>query len=132
MEIETNWRLHEDGSDWGVWYSVLGKPLKWAQEGMLASRTFLACGCAGFSALYASPALRERYFVALCCAFALSGLLVSFELAFWNFNAVRRSMLQLKSILLELSESTPFADKKGTGSESGLSAMTEANPDEQA
>ena len=129
--IKAAWRLQKDGSDWGVWYSVLGKPLIWAQEEMLSSRTLLGCGLAGFTALYAAPALRERYFVALCCAFALPGLFVSWELALWNFNAVRRSMLQLKSILLELSESTSSTNgKKPTESQSGLIATKEADHDE--
>lgn len=76
----------QNGDNWSVWYSVLGYPVKWVQEGILTSRTCLGCGLAGFTALYASPALRERYFIALCSAFALPSLLVSFDLAFWNFD----------------------------------------------
>lgn len=127
--MEETWDL--DANEWWVWYSVLGKPLKWFQEAILGSRTFLGCGLAGFTALYAAPALRERYFIALCSVFALSGLLVSFDLAFWNFSPLRRSLIRLKSVVLELSEITTFTKKQRAEAESGIVARAEPDHDDQ-
>jgi hypothetical protein len=115
--IEINGDRRLDSGDWNVWHSVIGKPLKALQEGTMAARTFLGCGLAGFTALYVAPALRERYFIALCSMFAVSGLLPSFSLAFWSFNSVRRSLLRLKSVLLALAEVTTATERRNAGSE---------------
>lgn len=109
----------------GVWYSVLGKPLKSVQESVLVSRVFLSCGLAGLTALYATPALRERHFITLSTAFAVLGLWVSIHFAFWSFDPVRKSLLQLKSVLLELSENPTFTDGQH-GAENGPCAKAEA------
>ena len=109
--------LAPDDGAWGIWPSVVGKPLKPLQEGTMGARTLLGCGLAGFTALYIAPALRERYFVALCSVFAVSGLLSSFSLAFWNFNPVRGSLLRLRSVLSELEEGTTATERRNAGAE---------------
>jgi hypothetical protein len=100
-----------DEGEWGAWYSVLGKPLKQFNEASLYARTFLGCGLAGFTALYALPQLRERYFVALCLIFTLGGCFTSVGLARWRFNPVRRSLARLRSVMLELSEASIVTEK---------------------
>ena len=116
-----------DDGEWGVWYSVLGKPLKVFQETLMVSRTFLGCGLAGFTALYALPVLRRRYFLALCVIFAFAGCFASVDLARWRFDPVRRSMARLRSVLLELSEASPTTEKTNSDSEKGLSAAIDTN-----
>jgi hypothetical protein len=110
-----------DDGEWGAWYSVLGKPLKDFQEASMSSRVFLGCGLAGFTALYASPPLRGRYFIALCLVFSFAGCLASVSLARWKFDPVRRSLARLRSVLLELSEATTATEKPGGDSEKGSS-----------
>jgi hypothetical protein len=58
-----------DEGELGVWYSVLGKPVKGFQEAIMVMRTFLGCGLAGLTALYASPALRGG--ISSLCALSL-------------------------------------------------------------
>ncbi len=129
--IERTWDGHSDGSEWEVWYSAVGEPPKWFSERRMAARTMLGCGLAGFTALYASPLLRERYFIALCSLFAFAGLFATFDLALWSFNPVRRTMLNLRSVLLELSATTTMTEKQKTDSESGGPGATiQANDDE--
>jgi hypothetical protein len=100
-----------DDGEWGVWYSALGKPLKEFQEASMSSRTYLGCGLAGLAAIYASPMLRGRYFVALCLILTFAGCFASIDLARWKFDPVRRSMARLRSVLLELSEASLAAEK---------------------
>jgi hypothetical protein len=107
-----------DDSEWGVWYSALGKPLKGLQEASLVSRTFLACGLAGLTALYASPALRGRYFIALCAIFTFVGCFGYVNLVRWRTNPVRSAVVRLQSVLLELSETGVTA--KGANRESAI------------
>lgn len=114
--IERTWDGHSDGSEWVVWYSAVGEPPKWFPERRMAARTMLGCGLAGFTALYASPLLRERYFIALCSLFAFAGLFVTFDLARWSFDPIRRTMLNLRSVLLELSATTTLTEKQKTDS----------------
>jgi hypothetical protein len=118
-----------DDGEWGAWYSVLGKPLKEFSEASMGSRTFLGCGLAGFTALYASPPLRERYFIALCLIFAVAGCITSVDLARWKFDPVRKSIARLRSVLLELSE-TGTTEKPNSDSGKGLSTSIEANEGE--
>jgi len=105
-----------DDSEWGVWYSALGKPLKGFQEASMASRTFLGCGLAGLTALCASPALRGRYFIALCLIFTFAGCFGSVDLVRWKINPVRRGMVRLQSVLLELSEASVITEKRNDDS----------------
>jgi hypothetical protein len=116
-----------DDGEWGVWYSALGRPLKDFKEASLASRTTLGCGLAGFTALYASPPLRERYFVALCLVFTFAGCFASIGLARWKFDPVRKSMARLRSVLLELSEANTTTEKASGDSEKGSTASIETN-----
>jgi hypothetical protein len=115
-----------DDSEWGTWNSVLGKPLKGLREAAMASRTFLGCGLAGLTALYASPSLRGRYFIALCVIFTFAGCFLSVDLLRWRTNPVRRSTVRLQSVLLELSEASTITDR-GNG-DSGAAGI---NPDEE-
>jgi hypothetical protein len=124
--IEVARNLESEGSEWGVWYSALGKPLKGFQEASMASRTFLGCGLAGLAALYASPALRGRYFVALCAVFTFTGCFISVDLVRWRINPVRRSMERLRSVLLELSEGGTTAERRN-----GDSAAVTADADKE-
>jgi len=129
--LDISHELQSDGSEWEAWYSVLGKPLRGIQEAVIACRTVLGCGLAGFTALYASPALRERYFIGLCFVFAASGFFYSFNIARWTFNPVRRSLLRLKSISLELSEVTTLTVMQKAKSANRLRPTTEASEDAQ-
>jgi hypothetical protein len=103
-----------DEGEWKVWNSVLGKPLPDYREASIVSRAILGCGLAGFTALYALPVLRERYFIALCALFTFAGLYTSVDLARWRFNPLRWVTAKLKSVLLEISE-TSNATVKATG-----------------
>jgi hypothetical protein len=125
--IERRFGGQWDDGEWGVWYSVLGKPLTDFKEASLSSRTYLGCGLAGFAALYASPTLRVRYFVALCIIFTFAGCFSSVDLARWKFNPVRRSMARLRSVLLELSEASTMTGKPNGDSENGSSGSIDTN-----
>jgi hypothetical protein len=116
-----------DDGEWGVWYSALGKPLKEFKEASMSSRTFLGCGLAGLTALYASPPLRGRYFVALCLIFTFVGCFASVDLAWWKFDPVRRSMARLRSVLLELSEASTVTEKPNSDSGKASSASIDTN-----
>lgn len=102
----------EAQAEWKVWPWILGKPLKGLQEAALASRVFLGCGIAGLTALYATPALRNRYFVFLSSLFALAGFLVTVDLARCRIVPGRRSWIQLQSVLLELSQVGTGTDQR--------------------
>jgi hypothetical protein len=104
----------EDG-EWGVWYWVLGKPPSELQEAAIVLRTFLSCGLAGLTALYAVPALRERYFTALCLIFAFAGGFGSVDMTRWRVNPVRRAVTRLRSVLAELSEGGASSEKRRGG-----------------
>lgn len=95
-----------------VWYMVLGKPSATFQEALMTTRTFIGCGLAGFSALYVSPALRDRYFIPLCVVFTFVGCYQSFDLAKWRQHPVRNSIAHLRSVLSELSETQTAAKKE--------------------
>ncbi len=116
-----------DDGEWGVWYSALGKPLKEFKEASMSSRTFLGCGLAGFTALYASPPLRGRYFVALCLIFTFAGCFSSVDLARWKFDPVRRSMARLRSVLLELSEASVMTEKPNSDPGKGSSVSIDTD-----
>jgi hypothetical protein len=126
--IDKGWSYggQSDDSEWWVWYSALGKLPKSFQEASIASRTFLGCGLAGLTALYASPALRGWYFVALCLLFTFAGCFGSMDLVRWKINPVRRGMVRLQSVLLELSEAEAIS--KTPKGESGTVA---ADADEE-
>ena len=93
-----------DGEVWQVWHSVLGKPLMDFRGATIGARIFLGSGLAGFTALYAIPPLRQRYFVVLSLLLALAGLFTAVSLASWRFNAVKWNISRLRSVLMELSE----------------------------
>jgi hypothetical protein len=99
-----------DDGEWGVWYSVLGKPLKAFQEALMVSRTLWGCGLAGLTALYAWPVLRERYFIAMCVICTFAGCYASVNINLWRFDPVKRSTARLQSVLLELSEARTVTD----------------------
>lgn len=117
IERGRNFDIWNDG-EWGVWYSALGKPLKNFQEAGMAARTFLGCGFAGLTALYALPSLRGAYFIALCSIFTFIGGFISVDLFRWKTNAVRKSMARLQSVLLELSEAGAASERQQHGSAS--------------
>ena len=129
--IKIPWQFDSEGGDWGVWYSTLGEPPKWFPEAKMASRTMLGSGLAGFTALYASPVLRERYFIGLCSLFVFAGLFATFDLILWELNPVRRSLLNLRSVLGELASTTiTTSEKRQTDSDSKASATIRTNDDE--
>jgi len=114
--IDRNYGLQLDDSEWGVWYSALGKPLKGFQEGYMASRTSLGCGLAGLTALYASPALRGKYFIALSLIFTFAGCFGTVDLVRWRIDPIKRSMARLLSVLLELREATNITERRDSES----------------
>jgi len=88
-----------DESEWGVWYMVLGKPLKDFGEASMVAKTFLGTGLAGLTALYALQSLRIRYFLALSLVFTFAGLFMSVNLALWRFSPAKSSLARLRSVL---------------------------------
>lgn len=124
----TRYLLPDDG-DFNVWSSVLGKPLKTLQEGMMVARTYLGSGLAGFTAIYVEPALREKYFIGLSCLFAVSGFISTVSLAFWSFNPVRKSLLNLKSVLLELAEANKLRENQKAEAEEDRAPVLEGDVD---
>jgi hypothetical protein len=109
--------FRRDESEWGVWYIVLGKPLKDFGEASMVAKTFLATGLAGLTALYALPSLRVRYFLALSLVFTLAGLFTAVNLALWRFNPAKLSLARLRSVLLGLSEPRTMTEKEGPAGE---------------
>lgn len=92
------------GEEWQVWYSVLGKPPKSIQETVMAMRTMLGCGLAGFSALLFAPCLVVWYFLAICGVFTITGLGMTWSVFRWKTDPVRLNYLRLQSMLLDLFE----------------------------
>ena len=92
----------------------------------MASRTLLAIGLSGFTALYSSPVLRAWYFIALCSLFAFAGLFATFDLALWGQSPFRRSLMNLRSILVQLSTTTETQRTELEGS----SAAIQTNEDD--
>ncbi|HEY2362410.1 MAG TPA: hypothetical protein VGK36_14910 [Candidatus Angelobacter sp.] len=105
--------FNRDDSEWGVWYAVLGKPLKDFGEASMFAKTFLGTGLAGLTALYALPPLRMRYFLALSLVFMFSGLFTSVNLVLWRFSPAKSSLARLRSVLLGLSELKAMTEKEG-------------------
>lgn len=103
-----------NGGEWYIWASNLGKPQKFLVESRNAGRVMLACGLAGFMALFLAPRLVERYYISLCSLFAFSGLWTAGWFFFAQRNPVRRDALQLRSVLLELQDCSPSRPKTDT------------------
>lgn len=90
--------------EWGVWYSVLGKlPVRY-HENLNAGRTTLATGLAGFCAMTIAPSLIQRYFIAMCSLFALSGIWSALANFLHFRNRVNLDVFRLRAVLLELQE----------------------------
>ena len=102
--IDRTFDGYSDDGEWGVWYSAIGKPLPAFKERALSGRIYLACGLAGFTALYYSSPLRMQYFIVLSAVFTFAGCYASVDLARWQFNPVKGTMVRLFSILEELSD----------------------------
>jgi len=98
--------------EWQVWLSVLGKQPPVFREAFLTMRTFLGCGLAEISALYISPALRNRYFVAISVVFIISGCFQSLDFAKRRHEPMRSSLARLVSVLVELAETNTATKKK--------------------
>jgi hypothetical protein len=99
--------------EWGVWYSVLGKPIPQLRESLNAARIVLASGLAGFCALGAAPNLVQRYFIAMCSVFTFCGLWTPvYNFLQWR-NPVNKEVLTLRCILLELQELSPESKPGG-------------------
>jgi hypothetical protein len=109
--------------EWQVWLSVLGKPLESVRESFLAMRTFLACGLAELSALYVSPALRNRYFVAISVTFIAFGCVQSWSFAKLKYEPVRSSLTRLASLMAELSEAKTATKEEERGPEKSTIAI---------
>jgi len=95
------------GDQWGVWYQVLGRPVKVLVEGRNAGRVTVATGLAGFVALGLAPGLIERYYVGMCSVFVFCGLCTAAWFFFAWRDPVGREMLLLRGILQELRECAP-------------------------
>ena len=102
--IDSTYHLQSDGGEWGVWSSVLGKPLERFQDGYMASRTAMGCGSAGLTALYALPALRGKYFIALTLIFTFAGSFGIVDFLRWRIDPVKSNTARLLSVLLDLPE----------------------------
>jgi hypothetical protein len=103
--------------EWQAWLSVLGKqPLRF-RGAFLTMRTFIGCGLAELAALYFSPALRNRYFLAITVVFVASGAFQSWDLAKWKYEPMRGSLARLAAILVELAETNTVAKQRDNGSD---------------
>src|ERR1700734_1964217 len=100
------------GDQWGIWYQVLGRPVKPLVENRNAGRVTVATGLAGFVALGLAPGLIERYYVGMCSVLVFSGLWTAGWFFFAWRNPVGREMLQLRGILQELRECAPRAPER--------------------
>jgi hypothetical protein len=109
--------FRRDEGEWMVWYAVLGKPLKDFGEASMLAKTFLGSGLAGFTALYALPSLRVRYFLALSLVFTFVGLFTSVNLTLWRFSPAKSSLARLRSVLLALSELKAVTKEEGNSDE---------------
>jgi hypothetical protein len=97
-------RISSSREEFQVWTSVIGKPLMSYMEGMLAGRTTLASGLAGLTAMWWVPDLRERYFFGLCVVFVITGCTIAINQLRWKVDPVKRNVLLLRSVLLDLSD----------------------------
>lgn len=117
--------------EWQVWLSVLGKQPPVFREALLTMRTFLGCGLAEISALYVSPALRNRYFIAISVVFIASGCFQSLDFAKRRYEPMRSSLTRLVSLLVELAETNTATQKEENGPDKGpnLAINTDAKED---
>ena len=95
--------------EWGVWYSVLGKPLKGYRESLNAGRTTLASGLAGFCAIGSASGLQQPYFIAMCSVFTFCGLWTALNNFFVFRKPVNIDVFRLRAVLQELQELSPEA-----------------------
>jgi hypothetical protein len=114
--------------EWQVWLSILGKQPAAFREALLTMRTFLGCGLAELSALYISPALRNRYFFAIAVVFISFGCVQSLAFAKLKYDPMRQSLTRLVSVLVELAETNTAAKKEESGPDkrSSLTVNTDA------
>jgi hypothetical protein len=106
--------------EWRVWYAVLGKPPAILQEAVMTMRTIFGCGLAELSALYVSPALRNRYFITIAVVFTVSGCYQLFDLAKWQQDRVRIGLVRLRSVLRELAETNTYSKKEASKTDMGF------------
>jgi len=92
------------------------QPLRF-RGAFLTMRTFIGCGLAELAALYFSPALRNRYFLAITVVFVASGAFQSWDLAKWKYEPMRGSLARLAAILVELAETNTVAKQRDNGSD---------------
>ncbi len=108
--------------EWQVWLSVLGKQPPVFREALLTMRTFLGCGIAELAALYISPTLRNRYFIAITSVLIASGCVQSLDFAKRRYDPMRGSLTRLVAVLAELAETNTTSSNELTsaGNESNL------------
>jgi hypothetical protein len=98
--------------EWQVWLSVLGKQPTVFREALLTMRTFLGCGLSELSALYISPVLRNRYFVAISVVFIAAGCVQSLDFAKRRYEPIRSNLSGLLAVLEELSQAAAETKKE--------------------
>jgi hypothetical protein len=116
--------------EWQVWLSVLGKQPIVFREALMTMRTFLGCGLAELAALYISPTLRNRYFIAITVVFIASGCVQSLDFARRRYDPMRDSLTRLVSVLVELSETNTAAKKEENGPDKGPNLTINSDPKE--
>ncbi len=119
--IECDDTLSHSREELHVWFSVLGKPLTQYKEGLILGRTSLACGLAGFTALWWTPILRERFFLALCGVFAFTGCWIAVNQLRWTIDPVKLNTLRLQSVLLDLADVQSTEETEGNDAEGDAS-----------
>jgi hypothetical protein len=105
-------------SEWEGWFALLGKRVPGLDEEFITMRALLSSGIAGLLAMYVEPALRIRYLGVVCAVFTFAGCYLASDLVKWRQDPVRRSLIRLRAVLLEMSD---FRTAEGRNEQKGLS-----------
>ena len=93
--------------DWGVWYSVLGKPSAADLRGSILMIAFHATGWCGIVALHYAPALKNAYFGGFLSLLIFCGISHDWFVAKSLNNPLRSGLLRIRAVLTELRQLTP-------------------------
>jgi hypothetical protein len=110
------------GDDWGVWYSVLGKPKPEHARGSLLVVASHATGWCGIAATHFSPALNTGYYVRFSLLLILCGVIHDWYVAKWRHDPILSGIVRVRLVLDELREGTSDRDLPGSsnGTDIGL------------
>ena len=98
------------GIDWGVWYSVLGKPRPEDLRGSLLTIAMHAAGWSGVAARHFSPTLNNSYYSRFMVLLIICGLIQGWRVAKVLHDPLVNGMMRVRWILNENRDLT--ADEK--------------------